>query len=477
MISDATREHAGDSPSVLIVCEHASTRFGGESVLPWHYFRLLRLRDVEARLICHSRTRDELLGLLPDEADRMYFIEDSAFTRSLGKLSKRLPARISNLVVGYPQRLHNQWIARKLARRLVAEHGIDVVHQPMPVSPRETSLLYDMGAAVVIGPMNGNMNYPPAFRQHGESRIIGPIIALARRASTFLHRLMPGKLRAEALLAANDRTRVALPKTSAGEVTILVENGVDLGAWPPTEHHADPDRPTRFVFLGRLVDWKAVDILLDAFAGVDVHPKPQLEIIGDGPMRASLEEQATRLGVADRVHFVGWQSQDECARRLREADGLVLPSLYECGGAVVLEAMACALPVIATAWGGPVDYIDDSCGILVQPDSRESLVSGLVAAMNRLVEDPGLRTAMGRAGRERVEREFAWETKIDQMLAIYRRAIARRRSAEAPVARVSPIRSTAPATGVTRWDIPAPGHAAATTETVPQTAAHPRSAR
>ena len=452
MASDANHEHAGDSPRVLIVCEHASTRFGGESVLPWHYFRLLRRRGIEARLICHARTRDELLGLLPDEADRMYFIEESAYTRTIGRLGKHLPLRISNVINGYPKRLHNQRRARELARRLVREHGIDVVHQPMPVSPRETSLLYDMGAAVVIGPMNGNMTYPPAFTRHGESRFIGPVVSLARRASTFLHRLMPGKLRAEALVVANERTRVALPKKVAGEVTILTENGVDLDAWPPTDHRADPDRPTRFVFLGRLVDWKAVDLLLDAFAGVDVHPKPQLEIIGDGPMRASLEERAARLGLADRVRFVGFQPQEECASRLREADALVLSSLYECGGAVVLEAMACGLPVIATAWGGPVDYIDASCGILVSPDSRESLVSGLIAAMTRLAEDPGLRIAMGRAGRDRVEREFDWEAKIDRMLDIYRRAIARHRAAAASVARVSPVRPTAPAPGGARWD-------------------------
>jgi glycosyltransferase involved in cell wall biosynthesis len=55
-----------------------------------------------------------------------------------------------------------------------------------------------------------------------------------------------------------------------------------------------------------------------------------------------------------------------------------LPSLFECGGAVVLEAMARGCQFVATAWGGPLDYLGDSCGILVQPNSREALIVGFV---------------------------------------------------------------------------------------------------
>jgi glycosyltransferase involved in cell wall biosynthesis len=414
-----------DHPSVLIVCEHASTRFGGEAILPWHYFRILRRRGIDARLVAHQRTRDELYGLLPDEADRMYFTPDTAWNKLSCRLGDYLPAMIGYMTLGYSSRLQTQWLARKLARRLVAEHRIDVVHQPIPVSPREPSLLFKMGAPVIIGPMNGNMTYPPAFARRGGRRIQGVVVGLGRLASGLLHRLIPGKLRAAALLVANERTRVALPKAGRGEVITLVENGVDLGLWSAPRSPSDAGGPTRYVFLGRLVDWKAVDVLLEAFARVRTPVLPRLQVIGDGPMRPALEDQARRLGVSDRVEFVGWLPQAECPRRLRESDVLVLPSLYECGGAVVLEAMACAIPVIATAWGGPMDYLDASCGILVPPDSREALVSGLVEAMSRLADDPGLRTALGRAGRERVEREFDWEVKVDRMLAIYGRVAAR----------------------------------------------------
>src|SRR3954462_5329755 len=114
----------------------------------------------------------------------------------------------------------------------------------------------------------------------------------------------------------------------------------------------------------------------------------RLSIIGDDVERGRLEAQAKELGVLNvgeehelrRVKFLGWLSQDACADYLRSADALVLPSLRACGGAVVLEAMAMSIPVIATSWGGPRDYIDSSCGILIEPSSKEGFVDDLATA-------------------------------------------------------------------------------------------------
>jgi glycosyltransferase involved in cell wall biosynthesis len=104
---------------------------------------------------------------------------------------------------------------------------------------------------------------------------------------------------------------------------------------------------------------------------------------------------------------------------------LVLPSLMECGGAVVLEAMAMGLPVIATAWGGPVDYIDDTCGILVEPGSRQAFVDNFAHALEQLARSPQARVEMGRAARARVVEHFDWEVKVDRVLALYRSVVAR----------------------------------------------------
>jgi glycosyltransferase involved in cell wall biosynthesis len=406
------------SPRVLIVAEHASAKFGGEAILPLHYFRVLRKRGVEAWLIVHARTRDELVALFPNDLDRIHFIPDTKFLRLLNRIGKPLPGQLRHFTVGFISRLSSQRNARKIARRMIAEQQIDIVHQPIPVSPRESSLLHSLGAPVVIGPMNGGMSYPPGFADP-QGAVTSAFMRLGRMFSGLLNRLMPGKLRAAALLVANDRTARALPKGVRGRVTTLVENGVDLSLWTPVERVPDPTGITRFAFTGRLVDWKAVDILLDAFKRVVGEVPATLDILGSGPMRIALEAQAKSLGLQDRVKFHGWVAQPQCVSILTQVDALVLPSLYECGGAVVLEAMALRLPVIASDWGGPADYLDSTCGVLVPLRSREQFVGDLSAAMLKLARSPDLRREMGIAGRRRVEESFDWERKVEQILRIY----------------------------------------------------------
>lgn len=406
------------SPRVLIVAEHASAKFGGEAILPLHYFRVLRKRGIETWLIVHSRTRDELTALFPSDSDRIHFIPDSTYLRLLGRIGKPLPGQLRHFTVGFLARLSSQRKARDIARRLIRDHRIDVVHQPIPVSPKESSLLYNLGAPLIIGPMNGGMTYPPGFTRT-QGGITAVFMRMGRAMSGLLNRLMPGKLWASALLVANDRTAAALPSGVCGKVITVVENGVDLSLWTAPQRSQDSTGPVRFAFTGRLVDWKAVDILLDAFKLLVEQDSANLEILGNGPMRPSLEAQAKALGIADRVKFHGWVSQPQCAQILREVDALVLPSLYECGGAVVLEAMALGLPVIASDWGGPADYLDASSGILVPPHSRETFVKDLTEAMRKLARSPEMRSAMGRAGRRRVEEAFDWERKVDRILEIY----------------------------------------------------------
>jgi glycosyltransferase involved in cell wall biosynthesis len=423
---------------VLIVAEHASARFGGEAALPLHYYRVLRKRGYQVWLLCHARVRQELSELYPDDIDdRIRIIEDSAWHRALWRVDEVLPARIGYLTTGFLSRLSTQLQQRNLARQLVIDLAIDVVHQPMPVSPKEPSILYDLGAPVVIGPMNGAMEYPPAFqRQAGIAQRLA--IRAGRAIAGSLNKVMPGKPRAACLIAANARTAANLPSRKGQLVHILVENGVDLSLWTQlvTARAGDREECAHFVFMGRLVDWKAVDILVDAFCIARQAAAMSLTIIGDGPERPRLEAACALAGLplgpiwgtTGRVHFTGWKAQSDAASLLREHDVLVLPSLLECGGAVVLEAMSTGLAVIATDWGGPADYLDERCGILVPPTSRESMVLGLSSTMSMLARDPDLCRAMGLAGRMKVIREFDWEAKVDRVVSIYHEAIAAERA-------------------------------------------------
>jgi glycosyltransferase involved in cell wall biosynthesis len=405
---------------VCIVAEHASFRFGGEASLPLHYFSRLRARGIEAWLVCHSRTRAEIDSLLPSDRDRIQYVPDLWIHKLIARWSARLPNRLSGATFGTMMVLMNQLIQRVMVTRLISSEGINIVHQPIPVSPRTPSFIYSLGVPVIIGPMNGGMDYPPAFRRD-ESVLTRATVAIGRASAAVVNVLIAGKKYASVLLVANERTRLALPKWRRGKIVEIPENGVDLSVWTTIPPQSAPiTAHPRFVFLGRLVDVKRLDLVLRAVARL---PDAELDVIGDGVMRAQWTALTEELGIADRVEWVGWLPQGECAHRLSGATALLLPSIRECGGAVVLEAMACGIPVIAVAWGGPLDYLDESCGILVPPSGPESIIGGFVEAARKLATDRSLRARLGAAGRQRVELHFDWNRKIDRILEIYRQAI------------------------------------------------------
>ena len=397
---------------ILIVAENASERLGGEAILPCHYFRLLRARGMDAHLIVHERTRQELDSLFPAELERLHFVSDLLLQKFFYRLGRLLPPRIDEATLGMANQFLTQLRQRGIVRRLTTSRC--VVHQPIPVSPRTPSLLYGLGAPVVIGPLNGGMEYPAAFRR-SESPISRIIVHLARSSSNILNALFPGKRQASVVLVANERTRAALPDGIRGRVILLPENAVDTQRWSSGDAPST-GRQGRFLFIGRLVDWKALDIAIEAIGKT---PGATLDVIGDGPMLAHWRGLAERIGMSERVRFLGWRSQEQCAEHLRGCCALLLPSLYECGGAVVLEAMAMGRPVVATAWGGPLDYLDTDCGVLVEPSSRAALIDGFSAAMVRLQSCPNLAQRMGADGRQKLFKEFDWNKKIDAMLAIY----------------------------------------------------------
>ena len=354
----------------------------------------------------------------------MHFLPDTWLHRLLSNIGGFLPPRIGSPTFGLLTNLYTQVLQRRIVRRLVSEHQIDVVQEPTPVSATFPSLMFGLGTPIAMGPLNVAVKYPPTFQRSRKNLAIESLIAFGHKFVDFFNRLLPRKIQAEILLVANDRTKQALPSGVRGKIIELVENGVDFSVWrSDSTASKQSNQQVHFVFLGRLADWKGVDLLLDAFVPVAAQTDAVLEIIGDGEMRGELEAQTARLGLGGRAVFSGWLSQEQCAIKLTQADTLVLPSLREPGGAVAIEAMAMGLPVIATNWGGPADYVNSSCGILVEPASKEGFVKGLTDAMLKLAQSPELRQSMGCAGRERVREHFDWERKVDRILEIYQQTI------------------------------------------------------
>lgn len=207
----------------------------------------------------------------------------------------------------------------------------------------------------------------------------------------------------------------AIHGPSSGRVA-RIANGVDCARFSPAAKGAADD-PEVVVCLARLVDLKDHDTLLAAFARLAARrPGARLRLVGDGPRRAGLEGLARELGIAGRVEFVG--AVDDPAPILRGAAVMALASRKEAMPNAVLEAMACGAPVAATRVGGIVELVEASgAGLLVEPGDA----AGLAEALERLLGDPELARAMGRAGRAAASAEYSLEAMVRQHAALFER--------------------------------------------------------
>lgn len=169
----------------------------------------------------------------------------------------------------------------------------------------------------------------------------------------------------------------------------------------------------------RLVEQKGIPYALEALRRIrDDFPRAHLAIAGDGEKAGELRRLASMLGIADRVHWLGWRA--DAAQLMAAYDVFLLPSLREGFGLVLLEAMSRRVPIIASHVGAiPEVVIDGETGILVQPRG----VDELAGAMARLLEDRALRKYMGLLGAARLEEQFSVERMVDGAIAVYEEAL------------------------------------------------------
>ena len=211
-----------------------------------------------------------------------------------------------------------------------------------------------------------------------------------------------------------DLVNFGIPKD---KITII-PNGVDLQLFKPI-HHNDHNY---CLFVGQLVERKGVRYLLYALKKMRSNIK--CLIIGDGPLFDKLLEMVKKLHLHDKVTFLGSVSLSKLVKLYQNAKFLVLPSVVEPFGIVVLEAMACGTPVIATQAGGPSDIIKHGYnGFLVKPKA----VDDLAKYMDILVENTELRNNMAINARKTVEKYYSWENIATKVSSIYNLVIQRQK--------------------------------------------------
>ena len=203
--------------------------------------------------------------------------------------------------------------------------------------------------------------------------------------------------------------------------TSVIPFGIDPGAWaitPERTQHANKVRTAIgkpiVLFIGRLVAYKGLDVLIKAAAPLPVH----VLVVGDGPMRQAWTRDAAATAGRATIEFAGELPDDEVKAWMHAAEMLVLPSVTqaEAFGVVQLEAMASGTPVISTSVRSGVPWVNrhGETGLVVAPGD----VCGLRAALETMLSDASLRARFGAAGVERVRAEFTLQAMADRFASL-----------------------------------------------------------
>lgn len=315
-----------------------------------------------------------------------------------------------------------QLTAIPLVRRLHREVGFDVVHHVTFVKYWAPSALAFLdGVPFVWGPVGGGESAPRAFWSTFGPR--GILYEALRSLARWLGELDPlvrrAAQQATIALATTPETSARLKRLGAKRVEVMGESALPedemvlLGSiLAPSTH------PVRFLSLGRLLHWKGFHLGMMAFAQSGLQDA-EYWIVGDGPERKRLKRLAKRLGVADRVRFFGQLPRREVLRLLGQCHVLVHPSLHDSGGWVCLEAMAAGRPVICLDLGGPAMQVTEETGFKIPVSRPDQVIAKIAEAMLRIAKDHKLRESMSKAGRQRVQKDFNWESRIFQIEKFY----------------------------------------------------------
>lgn len=416
---------AASPPRVLILAENCNPEWPSLPIVGYKFARALAQR-AEVEVVTHIRNRPNIDKAADAElTGRVTYIDNEWIAGPLYRLARKLRggdevAWSTNQIMAYLPYVVFERQALTQFRARLASGGFDLVHRITPMSPTLPSYIAGRTPQpFVIGPLNGNLAWPEAFR--GEQKREREGLRRLRDLYRYLPYSRTTFSRAAAILAAFPHTIADLPVQVRDQAIDFPEIGFDetifhdVGRRPPFSDAG----PKRFLFAGRLVPYKVPEVSVRAFIGSETLRQHRLDIVGDGPERARLEAMVTQAGASGSISFLGRKTQGEVADMMRSADAFIFPSIRELGAGVVIEAMACGTVCLVTDYGAPGHLVADGRGVCVPLQPLEALVSGYRRAMEDCLDASEHHAQIAARGAEYARANYTWAAKAGHMLDIY----------------------------------------------------------
>jgi glycosyltransferase involved in cell wall biosynthesis len=332
--------------------------------------------------------------------------------RRLLSFSRRNARALPVMALRHPRQLAHALRVEEAAADLIRREGIDLVHSHFG---------WPGGFGGVLAAASAGVPLVAALR--GMDVLVNEEIGYGlRRDAGYRSSLDVLLTHAQRTLYATEfLRRIALGLGSPADRAVVVRKGVDLSRFRPAADRAAEQTALGLggpviLGVGILGPRKGYHHLLDALGGLRQMPWT-LALCGEGAHRDALEAQAGRLGIADRVRFLGWVPREAIGRYFAAADIFVHTALVEAAGNVILEAQAAGCATVTSDSGGPPEYIvAGETGLIVPPENPDALR----AALQTLLEDVDLRARLGMAARHAAETRFSYARMIADLIAVYR---------------------------------------------------------
>ena len=430
---------------LLLICYECSPYIGSEWAVGWG--RLLGAAKIaqthvitsEANFRQLARARQE--GLIPANVHVHTPPPDERLRRL-----ERKPG-----VFAYNYKAYNHWqrLAAQQMQALHAKEDFDLVHQVNVCTFREPGYGADLGIPFLWGPVGGSQNFPHRFLTAlpPKEALKEGARGLANRLTLRKSRLRRTARRAAKVIAANSTNQRDFRRYFKRDVDLLLETGLHIVQEPDRSRFeqrlADTQEksagsPLRLLWSGELHTRKALPVLLRSLAQTDEAICWQLDVLGDGPMKAKWTAEVHRLGLGDRVHFLGRRSFVDAVAEMKSAHLLCFTSLRDTSGNVVLEALAAGVPIVCFDHQGAGDIVNATCGLKIPVTRPREAYLGWSQAIAQLANDPGRLLALSYGATERAK-QFLWSKNHDHVNQMYaslsRRHGLRNNEAPAPPAR------------------------------------------
>lgn len=316
-----------------------------------------------------------------------------------------------------------QFAALKTAFLAHKKLSFDICHHITFVNNWQPALISLLPIPFIWGPIGSNPPVPNAFLTTTKLIIRDKLRLLVQNLFRYFDIFFYLTLfRAKKIILINGSILNRYPFSLISKNKFLIEQaiGIDIIAH---SIKTNINNLIRIISVGQLIFLKGFHLAIEAFSRVQLkNPNMELVIVGNGPEEAKLKALATKEGVAHKVRFFGRISREDVLNELAKSDIFLFPS-FEGGGMVVLEAMACGLPVVCLDFGGPGEMVTDKCGIKVIPITPEQTINDLSYALIKLADNPELRKKMGEAGKKRVLEHYTWEKKGEFIKEVYEKVL------------------------------------------------------